>query len=138
MAGAIFQSLANGLPNLIVQFLAALVILGAGSAIYVSLTPMREIELIRANNPAAALATAGAVVALAIPLAAVIVSSVNIYDVVVFGVVALALQLMADFVVHFILHELPTRISGGEISAAIIQVGIKFAIALLNAAAVTA
>ncbi len=111
--------------------------LAASVAVYLTLTPMREIQLIRANNAAAALATSGAIVAFAIPLAAVIVSSVNIYDVIVFGVVALFFQLVADFVAHFMLRELPERISNGEISAAIIQVGIKFSVALLNAAAVT-
>lgn len=137
MFGAVYHSLASGLPNLIVQFFVGFAILAGGMTIYISLTPMREIQLIRANNPAAALATSGAIVAFAIPLAAVIVSSVNVYDVMVYGAVALALQLAADFVAHFILRELPERISRGEISAAIIQVGIKFAVALLNAAAVT-
>lgn len=137
MLSAAYQSLASGLPNLVIQFLVALGMLALSVAIYLALTPMREIRLIRANNAAAALATSGAMVAFAIPLAAVIVSSVNIYDVLVFGLVTLVLQFVADFVTHFMLHELPERISNGEISAAIILVGIKLAIALLNAAAVT-
>ncbi len=137
MLDAAYQSLASGLPNLVVQFFVAPAMLAASVAVYLTLTPMREIQLIRANNAAAALATSGAIVAFSIPLAAVIVSSVNIYDVIVFGVVALFFQLVADFVAHFILRELPERISNGEVSAAIIQVGIKFSVALLNAAAVT-
>lgn len=138
MLSAAYHSLASGLPILVMQFVVALAMLAVSVAIYLSLTPMREIHLIRANNAAAAIATSGAIVAFAIPLAAVIVSSVNIYDVLVFGIVALFLQLVADFVAHFMLHELPERINNGEISAAIIQVGIKLAVALLNAAAVTA
>jgi len=137
MLDAAYLSLASGLPNLVTQFLVSLGMLAVSVAVYLMLTPMREIRLIRENNAAAALATSGAVVAFAIPLAAVIVSSVNIYDVLVFGVVALFLQLVADFVTHFMLRELPERISKGEIAAAIILIGIKFAVALLNAAAVT-
>ena len=137
MLESVVQSLVSGFPALALQFVVALAMLAAGVALYVLMTPMREIQLIRANNAAAALATAGAMVAMAIPLAAVIVSSVNVVDVLIFGVVALLLQLLADFVTHALLRELPQRIVKGEIAAAIILIGIKVSVALLNAAAVT-
>lgn len=81
MLESVVQSLVSGFPALALQFVVALAMLAAGVALYVLMTPMREIQLIRANNAAAALATAGAMVAMAIPLAAVIVSSVNVVDV---------------------------------------------------------
>lgn len=137
MFESVVQSLVSGFPALALQFVVALAMLAAGVALYVLMTPMREIQLIRANNAAAALATAGAMVAMAIPLAAVIVSSVNVVDVLIFGVVALLLQLFADFITHGLLRELPQRIVKGEIAAAIILIGIKVSVALLNAAAVT-
>ncbi|MEK9646799.1 MAG: DUF350 domain-containing protein, partial [Alphaproteobacteria bacterium] len=73
---------------------------------------------------------------LAIPLAVCMATSVNVWDIVVWGVVTLLIQLLAFRIGDALLKDLPTRIESGEIGAAVLVLGIKIAIALINAAAV--
>jgi putative membrane protein len=97
---------------------------------------MNELELIKGGNIAASLSFAGACVGIAIPLAVCLSSSVNIVDIIVWGSIAVILQLICFKVVDFFLKDLSLRIIDGEISISIVLVGFKLSIAVLNAAAV--
>ena len=57
-----------GFPDFIIQLGTALGLFIASLVIYVILTPHKELALIRAGNPSAALAFAGVIIGLAIPL----------------------------------------------------------------------
>ena len=78
----------------------------------------------------------GAIVGLAIPLAICMASSVNVWDIVVWGVVTLLIQILAYRIGDLLLKDLPNRIEKNEMGAAILVVGIKLAISFINAAAV--
>jgi len=132
----ILQSVKSGLPFLISHFFTAIVIFVSGLWVYTKVTPMNELELIKGGNIAASLSFAGACVGIAIPLAVCLSSSVNIVDIIVWGSIAVILQLICFKVVDFFLKDLSLRIINGEISISIVLVGFKLSIAVLNAAAV--
>ena len=132
----ILQSVKSGLPFLISHFFTAIVIFVSGLWVYTKVTPMNELELIKGGNIAASLSFAGACVGIAIPLAFCLSSSVNIVDIIVWGSIAVILQLICFKVVDFFLKDLSLRIIDGEISISIVLVGFKLSIAVLNAAAV--
>ena len=134
---AIFQSFISGLPLLLIHFGVTLIMLALGILIYVIVTPYNEIDLIKKGNQSAALSFSGALVGIAIPLSIAMAGSVNIMDIVVFGAVAIILQLLGYRITDLLLRELPSRIVNNEISAAITMVGIKISISLVNAAAVS-
>src|SRR5260370_27482786 len=90
----ILGALGSGLPMLLLQFALVLVLLVIGVVIYVLVTPFREGELLRNANPAAATVLGGAVVALAIPLAALLATTGALLDILVGGVGALLPQLL--------------------------------------------
>ena len=100
------------------------------------MTPYHELRLIRNGNTAAAVSISGAIVGLAIPLAICMATSVNVWDIVIWGIVTLLIQLLAYRIGDALLKDLPTRIENGEIGAAILVVAIKLAVAFINAAAV--
>ena len=133
----IFQSFISGLPLLLIHFGVTLIMLALGILIYVIVTPYNEIDLIKKGNQSAALSFSGALVGIAIPLSIAMAGSVNIMDIVVFGAVAIILQLLGYRITDLLLRELPSRIANNEISAAITMVGIKISISLVNAAAVS-
>ena len=133
----IFQSFLSGLPLLLIHFGVTLIMLALGILIYVIVTPYNEIDLIKKGNQSAALSFSGALVGIAIPLSIAMAGSVNIMDIVVFGAVAIILQLLGYRITDLLLRELPSRIVNNEISAAITMVGIKFSISLVNAGAVS-
>jgi len=94
---SILATLQQGLPVLIGQLAATLALLGIGMACYMALTPFNEWRLVREGNVAAGIVVAGTLVALALPLAATLASSGVVLDIVLWGLVALVIQL-ATFV----------------------------------------
>jgi putative membrane protein len=133
---AVVESFFAGFPVLIGHFALTIGILGLGVTIYVWLTPYHEFKLIKAGNKAAALALSGAIVGLALPLAVAMAGSVNAFDILIWGTLTLVIQLGAYRVADVMLRGLPERIENDEIGAAIVVVGIKLAVAMINAAAV--
>jgi putative membrane protein len=134
-APAILGALGSGLPMLLLQFLLVLALLVAGIFIYMAVTPFRERELLRNGNPAAATVLGGALVAIAIPLAALLATTGALLDILVWGVVAVLLQLLTVVIVLHLLRSMRAMIEAGQVAAAIPLVAAQLSIALLNAAA---
>ena len=131
----ILDALGHGLPMLIVQVVACAVLLAIGVAIYIRLTPFREREMVAGGNAAAGTMLAGAILALAIPLAAMLATSGTPVDILVWGAVALILQLLTLGAVALGMRNFRGMIEGGNVAAAITLAGAQIAVALLNAAA---
>ena len=129
------QAFAAGFPIFLLHTGVTVAILFAAAALYVLLTPHKEITLIREGNAAAAVSLSGVLVGLAIPLAASLKASTNILEVALWGVVTVVVQLLVFRLVDMILRGLPRRIQEGEVSAAALLVGAKIATALVIAAA---
>ncbi len=81
------------LPNFLIYFAASLALTVIFLLVYMRVTPYREWELIRAGNNAAAISLSGAGLGFVLPLASTITHSVNWLDMVVWGVVAMIVQL---------------------------------------------
>lgn len=132
----VIQSFLAGFPVLLLHFGVTIGMLAIGVTIYQLVTPYHELKLIRAGNTAAAVSFAGAIVGLAIPLAICMATSVSVWDIVIWGVVTLLIQILAFRIGDALLKDLPSRIESGEMGAAILVVAIKLAVAFVNAAAV--
>lgn len=131
----VLAALGQGLPMLLLQFAVVLALLVVGMLVYMAVTPFRERELINHGNAAAATVLGGALVALAIPLAALLATSGALVDILAWGVVAVILQLVTVLVISLLLRGMRTMIEAGQVAAAIPLVAAQLAIALLNAAA---
>ena len=129
------QAFAAGFPVFLAHAGVTVAILFAAVALYVLLTPHKEITLIREGNTAAAISLAGVLVGLAIPLAASLKASTNVIEIGLWGAVTVVVQLLVFRLVDLVLRGLPKRIQEGEISAAALLVGAKLATALVIAAA---
>lgn len=125
-----------GFPDFIIQLGAALGLFIASLVIYVLMTPHKELALIRAGNPSAALAFGGVVVGLAIPLGSCLEHAYGLIDLVIWGVVTLLLQLLAFRFADMILRGLPRRIAEGDVAAAVFLMAVKIGLALILAGAV--
>jgi putative membrane protein len=131
----IFETLQAGLPVLLSQLGVTLALLGLGGACYMAVTPFREIRLIRAGNAAAGIVLAGTLVALAIPLATTLATSLVTLDILLWGLVALVIQLLAFVIAASLIRGLRGMIEAGNTAAAWLLVGIQLSVALLNAGA---
>ena len=134
---AAWNSVVAGLPVLLIQLAATTGLFIVGLAIYVAVTPYREVKLIRAGNVAAAISLSGQMLALAIPLGAMLAHSVNLPDVLLWGVVTLILQLIAFGVVALVLRDLPAAIERGDIAPALVLATAQIVAGLFNAAAMS-
>ena len=131
----IFDTLRAGLPVLVLQFAVTLALLGLGVAVYMAITPFHETRLIREGNAAAGIVLGASLVALAIPLTATLATSRVTLDIVVWGLVALVLQLLAFACASLLIRGLRGMIEAGNLAAAWLLAGLQLAVALLNAGA---
>lgn len=133
---AVIQSFVSGFPVLIAHFVVSIAILAVGVAVYHVITPYHEIELIREGNVAAAISLSGAVLGLGIPIAFCLASSVTAFDIVIWGLVTLVIQLACYRIADLVLKDLPRRIVKGEVGPALWLMSVKLSVAAINAAAV--
>ncbi|GHD63332.1 DUF350 domain-containing protein [Thalassobaculum fulvum] len=131
------QSFLAGFPNLVLHLAVTLGLLGGAAALYTRITPHDEIKLIRHGNVAAAISFSGAVLGLAIPLAFCLAASVGVWDILIWGVVTLVLQLLALRVIEVVMQGMSHRIEAGEVGPAVLLFAVKLSVAAINAAAVT-
>ncbi len=131
----IATALSQGLPVLAGQFAIMLGLLGLGMAAYLVLTPFDEWRLVREGNVAAGVVASGTLLALAIPLAATLATRVVTLDILVWGLVALVIQLATFAAAAAVIRGLRAMIEAGNVAAALVLVGIQVAVALLNAGA---
>lgn len=134
--GAVIDSFISGMPVLVTHFAAAVGIFVIGVVIYNALTPFHELDLIRKGNTAAGVSALGATIGIALPIAGALAGSVNIIDLLAWGSLALAIQLLTFFVVAAILRQLVASIMKGEMASAMLLAGAQVAVGLINAAAV--
>ena len=129
------QSFVGGFPEFLMQVGVTLGVLIAGCILHVLLTPMKEMKLIREGNVSAGISFAAVIVGLAIPMAACLATATSIYNILIWGVVVILLQLLAFRVVDLILRDLPRRIARDDIGAALVLAAVKIAAAMVMAAA---
>lgn len=129
------QSFVKNFPLFLLHGGVTLGLLITGCVVHVLLTPMKEMKLIRQGNISAGISVAAVIVGLAIPMSSCLATAASVYDILIWGVVAILLQLLAFRVADLILHDLPKRIEQNEIGAALVLAAVKIAAAMVMAAA---
>jgi putative membrane protein len=131
---AALDAFRSGFPSYLLYTGLAGLLLLITSAVYVLLTPWKELALLKGGNGTAGLALAGAILGLAIPLAANVASSSSIMDFLIWSVISLLMQLIAYRLTDAILRDLPRRIEQDEAGAAIVLISVKLSTAMILAA----
>ena len=126
-----------GLPAFLSYFGVAMLLLLLFGFIYTRLTAHDEFDLIRHGKSAAAIALGGSLLAFALPLCSAIVHSVSLVDFLIWGVIAMAIQIATFFAVRIFLTGLSQRISNNEISAGLFVALTSLSVGAINAACMT-
>jgi len=127
----------NGLPWFLAYMATAVALTLIYLVVYMWVTPQQEIKLIRENNIAAALACAGSLIGFCLPLASAISQSGALMDCVVWGVVALVVQVLIFFLVRLPVPKISERIEKGEIASGLWLGAASLAGGILNAVSMT-
>jgi len=133
MRREVFDSFA-GFDDFLAYLAIALVLTGLFVAIYVRVTPYREIALIREGNMAAAYSLSGSLVGFVIALAAAIEHSVGLIDMAIWGLIAMLVQLGAYVGVKLTIPAIARDIPEGKAAQGFFLGAVSLAVGLLNAA----
>jgi putative membrane protein len=130
---AMFESFA-GFDDFLVYLGVSLAYLAVFVAIYIRITPYRELQLIREGNMAASFSLSGAILGFIVPLASAIQHSVNLVDMAVWGFVAMVVQILAFVVVKLCIPSITRDIPENKGSAGFFLGSLSLGVGLLNAA----
>ncbi|WP_022973279.1 DUF350 domain-containing protein, partial [Xanthomonas maliensis] len=100
-------------------------------------TPHRDFTLLRQGNAAAATALAGNLIGIALPLHSAISHSVSLLDALIWGGVAVVVQVVAHLLANLVAGRISRQITDNVISAGIFSAGVSVSVGLINAAAIT-
>ena len=117
-------------------FLTAVALVVAFLYLYAIVTPYDDYKLIfEDNNIAAALGFGGAIIGVSIPLYSALLNSVFYTDFVIWGGIAILIQLIFAFIVTRITgkYSLESKISQGVVPVGILMAFLSISIGLLNA-----
>ena len=105
--------------------------------VYMWVTPHPEIKLIRENNMAASLAFAGSLVGFSLPLASALTNSGALVDTVIWGLIAIVVQITVFYLVRLPIPKISERIENGEVASGLWRGAASLAGGILNAASMT-
>jgi len=129
----VFDSFA-GFDDFLIYLGVSLALLYLFVWLYIRVTPWAEMALIRAGNMAAAFSLSGAILGFIVPLSAAVKYSVNIVDMVIWGMIALLVQIVAFVVVKLLVPTVAQDIQAGNGAQGFFLGVASLAIGLLNAA----
>lgn len=133
----IIQHSISGLPAFALYFISSLALLALFVAIYIRITPYRELDLIRQGNVGAAVSLSGAMLGFIFPLAHSVAQSVNLADMALWGLIALVVQLLVYLVASRLMPAITADIPAGKVGPGIFLGSLSLATGLLNAACMT-
>jgi putative membrane protein len=129
----LFESFA-GFDDFLLYLGVAVVMLGFFIAVYVKITPYKEIELIRAGNMAASFSLSGSIIGFVIPLASAVEHSVNMVDMVLWALIAMAVQLLTFVAVKITIPNIASDVPAGHTAQGFFLGAVSLGVGILNAA----
>ena len=105
--------------------------------IYTRVTKHDELALIKKNSTAATVAFSGSLIGFALPLASTMINSVTVIEMVLWGVVALIVQILVYLLIRLPMPRISERIEADEVAAGIWLGTCSMVAGILNAASMT-
>ena len=127
----------SGFDDFLVYFGLAILFMAAFLWTYMLVTPYNEMQLIRAGNAAAAWSLGFTLLGFSLPLAAAIIHSVNPWDMMLWAMIALVVQIAVFVVVKLLLPDLTRRIEEGQVASGAFLGMVSLSAGVLNAASMT-
>jgi len=127
----------TGLPAFLSWLGLSLLLMLGFIGLYVSVTPPREIKLIREGNVSAAICLSGTVLGFVLPLASAMIHGSNLVDFLIWGAIAAAVQLFVYAGIRMTFRRISDDIVEDRMATAVMAASISLAVGVLNAAAMT-
>ena len=121
----------------LIFFVVAAVLTILFVVIYTRVTKHNELALIKQNSTAAAVAYSGSLIGFGLPLASTIINSVTIVEMVLWGMIALVVQVLVYLLIRLPMPRISERIEANEVAAGIWLGACSLVAGILNAASMT-
>lgn len=132
----VLQSLVSGFPVLLLHFSVTLALWLLTLSFYYWLTPHNELKLIRDGNVATAFSSGGVAMGLALPLAFCLAGSVSVWDIIIWSIPILLVQIATFIILGKVLGNMPHRLENNEIATAIYLFMVRMGSSFLVTAAI--
>ena len=132
-----FSDFLASLSEFLIFFVVAAVLILLFVVIYTRVTRHNELALIKKNSTAAAIAFSGSLIGFALPLASTMISSVTVVELVLWGVVALIVQVLVYLLIRLPMPRISERIEADEVAAGIWLGACSIVAGIVNAASMT-
>ncbi len=132
-----FGDFLASLSEFLIFFVVAAVLILLFVVIYTRVTRHNELALIKKNSTAAAIAFSGSLIGFALPLASTMISSVTVVELVLWGMVALIVQVLVYLLIRLPMPRISERIEADEVAAGIWLGACSIVAGIVNAASMT-
>ncbi len=132
-----FSAFFASLSEFLIFFVTAAVLTILFVVIYSRVTRHDEFALIKKNSTAATVAFSGSLIGFALPLASTMINSVTVVEMVLWGVIALIVQVLVYLLIRLPMPRISERIEADEVAAGIWLGACSMVAGILNAASMT-
>ncbi|PPR24387.1 MAG: hypothetical protein CFH40_00874 [Alphaproteobacteria bacterium MarineAlpha10_Bin3] len=132
-----FGDFLTNLSEFLLFFVVAAVLTVVFVLVYTRITRHNEIALIKEGSTSAALAFSGSLIGFALPLASTMIGSFTVLELVLWGLVALVVQILVYFLIRLPMPRISARIESDEVAAGIWLGACSIVAGILNAASMT-
>ncbi len=132
-----FGDFLTNLSEFLLFFVVAVVLTVLFVLVYTRITRHNEIALIKEGSTSAALAFSGSLIGFALPLASTMIGSFTVLELVLWGLVALVVQILVYFLIRLPMPRISARIESDEVAAGIWLGACSIVAGILNAASMT-
>ena len=132
----VLQSFVAGFPVLLTHFIVTMLLWLFSMSLYYWLTPHNEIKMVRDGNLATAICSGGVAMGLAIPLAFCLAGSVSVWDIIIWSIPILLVQIATFYLLGKVLGDMSHRLERNEIAVAIYLFMVRMGSAFLVTAAI--
>ena len=127
----------TNLSEFLIFFVVAAVLTVVFVLVYTRITRHNEIALIKEGSTSAALAFSGSLIGFALPLASTMIGSFTVLELVLWGLVAMVVQILVYFLIRLPMPRISARIESDEVAAGIWLGACSIVAGILNAASMT-
>ncbi|WP_406858237.1 DUF350 domain-containing protein [Alsobacter sp. KACC 23698] len=124
----------QGLPPFVVYALTSAALVCAFGYAYTRATAHDEFDLIREGNAAAAVSLGMSMLGFALPLSSAIVHAASVLDCIIWGLIALVVQVLVYFLARLPIPDVSRRIAAGEMASAVWLGSVSLVGGVVNAA----
>ena len=126
----------SGMPFFLSFLIVALLLVLIGVITYCRITPYKEMELTKQNNVSASISLSSTIIAITIPIAFCLATSVNIYDLVIWGFISIIFQIIMFFIMNYIIKDIRSKIKNDQLAPVIVYSASKISSSAILAATI--